>query len=133
MASPPKKPWPDYVVRRDRIATVILIVCLAVSVLGPVVFDSLLGRGRRLPEWASPMLFAVSLAEYALYIGANRRRLRRAAEAAEFTLCTHCAYDISSLERTRKEGEDGRHLRCPECGTLVDVREARVLWLDYLK
>lgn len=47
------------------------------------------------------------------------RRFRRALFAARFRLCTHCAYDLSSLPPTGI---------CPECGHDYDAARDVVRW-----
>lgn len=46
--------------------------------------------------------------------------LRRAVDAADGRLCTHCAYDVNGLD------EKGA---CPECGGAYDIEVDRETWL----
>jgi hypothetical protein len=50
----------------------------------------------------------------------HQRRLRRRFHAAGGRLCTHCAYDLSTL---------GPHGTCPECGNTFDTEKDELLWL----
>lgn len=47
------------------------------------------------------------------------RRFRRALFASRFRLCTHCAYDLSTLAPTGT---------CPECGNDYDAAKDVVTW-----
>lgn len=49
----------------------------------------------------------------------RERRLRRALFASRFRLCTHCAYDVSSLPPTGT---------CPECGRPYDAPRDVEVW-----
>lgn len=49
----------------------------------------------------------------------RRSWVRRSALAAEWQLCTHCAYDVSGLEPAGT---------CPECGKPYDTHADRHLW-----
>ena len=47
------------------------------------------------------------------------RSIRRALLESEGRLCTHCAYDVSTLEPSGT---------CPECGKPYDIEKDKVLW-----
>lgn len=47
------------------------------------------------------------------------RHLRRALLESQGRLCTHCAYDVSTLEPSGT---------CPECGKPYDIEKDKVLW-----
>lgn len=47
------------------------------------------------------------------------RSIRKALLESEGRLCTHCAYDVSTLEPSGT---------CPECGKPYDIEKDKVLW-----
>lgn len=47
------------------------------------------------------------------------RSIRRALLESEGRLCTHCAYDVSTLAPSGT---------CPECGKPYDIEKDKVLW-----
>jgi hypothetical protein len=108
----------------------VVSVTTAGSFAGMMFAPALFGAIRQLADWALLGSFTAGCAAYGAIVVPHKRALRRRAFAAQFTLCTGCAYDISSLERT--SDEPGRDVRCPECGTLVCAKDARVLWHEYL-
>ena len=128
MLSRPGLPAPEYLVKRHRWAAAAWFTSLFFLVIAPPPLPPRIAQLTHFPGWSTLALFSLATVAYVTWSWRLRRSLRRQAEAAEFTLCTRCAYDISPLERSAPPQDYGKHIRCPECGTLFNAREARILW-----
>lgn len=95
----------------------------ACFVLGPIAWMVLRGplgvpQGFAYRHGALVLMFVPSFVILPLWM-LRVRSIHRALLESEGRLCTHCAYDVSSLARSGM---------CPECGKAYDIEKDKVLW-----
>jgi len=100
-----------------------LIGLSTIFVLAPVVWVLLRGplgipRGFAYRYGALVMVAVPLVIIWPLWM-LRTRHIRRGLLESEGRLCTHCAYNVSSLPPSGT---------CPECGNLYDIETDKVLW-----
>ncbi|MCC7389753.1 MAG: hypothetical protein IT431_13405 [Phycisphaerales bacterium] len=97
-----------------------LTVLFAVAAVAWVVLRGPLGvpRGFAYRFGALVLVAAPFVVVWPLWL-LRTRHIRRALVRSEGRLCTHCAYDVSTLSPAGT---------CPECGGLYDIEKDRVVW-----
>ncbi|HVU63683.1 MAG TPA: hypothetical protein VHC70_06890 [Phycisphaerales bacterium] len=120
-------PTPAYFQRWNRRwLGVQLIAVIGVVMLNVVLHSALAPSAKR--DWA---LFAALFVPYGVVLATawiirfrHTRSLRKRAEAAGYSLCDGCAYDLSAFAADSREQE----VRCPECGQTVRLPDTRRTW-----
>ncbi len=122
MTQPPSSNQPAFppVMRRGVWWLLILSACFMLAPIVWVVFRGPLGVPRGFAHrYGALMLVAVPFVIIWPLWMLRTRHIRRALVRSNGQLCTHCAYDVSSLPASGI---------CPECGGAYDVEKDKPLW-----
>lgn len=111
-AGPPV--WSRWTIRALALAVLCVIAAIVL-----VLLRIELGWPKRGPSRYA--IFALCLAPFLIHpiVNFHHRHIRRAWHASRGRLCTHCAYDLSTIEPAGI---------CPECGKAYDVESDAILW-----
>jgi len=105
--------------RSTKISLALAILCV-VTALAVAFLRGPLGWNKRGPaRYVTMGLGFVPALVIFPYVHHSRRHIRRAWHVSRGRLCTHCAYDLSTLEPAGI---------CPECGRAYDVESDALLW-----
>lgn len=123
-------PWPSQnllsnpapVLRRYTVWFIVLVMLFSVLGVASILVRKWLGIPNR--GWIRFLPLALALTPILVIAPLwwwRTRWIRRAVRESGWRLCTHCAYDVSTLAPSGT---------CPECGQHYDVEKDAALWAD---